>query len=365
MKQSNALAYLRQLCCLGLAKEIVIPEFLRAVCTVIPSGFNLFSGVNEQLMPAYCIGGFYSSELLELYPEVNRNFWTAEKLSRIANWLSLHPVIADSAIIDEKFYKTDMYNLLFRRFDVHHIATAPVVQNGKPAGMLSLTRPSSQKPFNSHEQTLCAWLTPYLAHAMQASGAEDVEYCDNGLSGMLIMDARGSILFISGSAKNLLFMARYPLIFMAADAQEDPVMAKLRQLCRNLEAIFQGKEAAPPCWSYANGLGRFIFRAYWLDKQNREPGGLIGVTIEHQEPLTLKLLRAMQPLPLSPTQKEVALMLAQGASSEKIGERLHIKMTTVKDHVGKIFTKLDIHHREELLPKLLALESSMPIMKVW
>jgi Bacterial regulatory proteins, luxR family len=47
----------------------------------------------------------------------------------------------------------------------------------------------------------------------------------------------------------------------------------------------------------------------------------------------------------------VALLLAQGVSSEKIGERLHIKYTTVKDHVRKIFDKLDIHQREELLAK--------------
>ena len=31
LKQSSAIAYLRQLCCSGLDKEIVIQEFLRAV----------------------------------------------------------------------------------------------------------------------------------------------------------------------------------------------------------------------------------------------------------------------------------------------------------------------------------------------
>jgi DNA-binding CsgD family transcriptional regulator len=50
--------------------------------------------------------------------------------------------------------------------------------------------------------------------------------------------------------------------------------------------------------------------------------------------------------------------LAQGVSYEKIGERLHIKLSTVKDHIGKTFTKLDIHHRKELLPKLLVLDGA-------
>ena len=88
------------------------------------------------------------------------------------------------------------------------------------------------------------------------------------------------------------------------------------------------------------------------------------MTVEHQEPIVLKILRALQNLPLSPTQKEVAVLLVQGFSNEKIGERLHIKLSTVKDHIGKIFTKLDIHRREELLPMLMALDSSEYIIKV-
>jgi hypothetical protein len=52
LKQSNAIAYLRQLCCLGLSKEVVIPEFLRAVRAVIPSDNNLFTGINEHHLPS-------------------------------------------------------------------------------------------------------------------------------------------------------------------------------------------------------------------------------------------------------------------------------------------------------------------------
>ena len=134
-------------------------------------------------------------------------------------------------------------------------------------------------------------------------------------------------------------------------------MAKLAHLCRNLDAVFRGQPATPPCWSFIGTNGRFIFRAYWLNRQNNEPGALVGMTIEHQEPVVLKILRAMKNLPLSPMQKEVALLLAQSVSSEKIGERLHIKPSTVKDHIGKIFGKLDIHQRDELLPSLLALDN--------
>jgi DNA-binding CsgD family transcriptional regulator len=134
------------------------------------------------------------------------------------------------------------------------------------------------------------------------------------------------------------------------------LLGMLKQICLNLAGIFLGKTAAPPVWSLTNGHGRFIFRAYGLEKSSHEPGGLISINIELQEPQILKIVRALQDSPLSPIQKEVAVLLAQGLSNEKIGERLHVKLTTVKAHIRKIFVKLDIDHREELLPKLLAMQ---------
>lgn len=174
------------------------------------------------------------------------------------------------------------------------------------------------------------------------------------------MNSQGQIEFMSTQAKTLLALVCHPTITTETHTEIE-LLAKLAQLCRNLNTIFHGKHADPPSWSYTNGRGRFIFRAYWLNRESTEPSGFIGMTIEHQEPLTLKLLRAMQKLPLPPMQKQVALMVAQGFSNEKISEQMHIKLSTVKDHLSKIFTTLDINHREELLPKLLALEKSQAI----
>ncbi|WP_394754128.1 helix-turn-helix transcriptional regulator [Crenothrix sp.] len=195
-------------------------------------------------------------------------------------------------------------------------------------------------------------LLPYISHALQAPDDHNIQYSKTGASGLILMNTQGKIEFMCPEAKNLLALACHPVLTVKAPTGEAAVLQKLTQLCTNLDAIFQGKVAAPPCWSYNNGRGRFIFRAYWLNRQNNEPGHLIGMTIEHHEPVELKVLRALQPMSLSPTQNQVAVLLAQGLSNEQIGTDMHIKLTTVKDHVGKIFKKLDIHSREELLPKL-------------
>ena len=85
MKQSNAIAYLRQLCCSGLGKEIVIPEFLRAVKAVLPSGSNTFSEVSERLNPTYHMLELVVTDLDEQTPLVIANFFTPERLSRGAD----------------------------------------------------------------------------------------------------------------------------------------------------------------------------------------------------------------------------------------------------------------------------------------
>ncbi len=363
-KHSHSIAYLRQLCCSGLCKELLIPEFLRVIQSVLPSGSNTFSGIDERFKPSYHILEFVVTDLDEQTPLVIANFFTPERLRRGADCFRQHQVCTDMMVLDESFYQSDMYNLVFRRFDQHHVLNAPVMQSGKPVGMISLHRPRQHKPFDSREQALFMQLLPYLAHALSAPDDKEIQYSENGSSGLMILDSQGTLLFLSPEAKKLLALACRPILSLAAGNQESELLEKLKQLCRNLEAIFRGQQGPPPSWSHTSTNGRFLFHAYWLDSQNKEPGNLIGITIKHLEPVILRLLRAVQNLPISPAQKGVALLVAQGFSSDKIGERLHIKLNTVKDHISNIFTKLDINHREELLPFLLALDSSIAASKV-
>lgn len=60
----------------------------------------------------------------------------------------------------------------------------------------------------------------------------------------------------------------------------------------------------------------------------------------------------MQSLPLSAKQKEVCLLLTEGASYQTLAERLGVRPNTVIDHVRKIYDKLDVRSHRELLSKL-------------
>lgn len=48
---------------------------------------------------------------------------------------------------------------------------------------------------------------------------------------------------------------------------------------------------------------------------------------------------------LTPKEKEVALLVAQGLSNKEIGEELHVGETTIKSHLSSIYAKLDVKDR--------------------
>lgn len=356
LKQAKSIAYLRQLCCSGLDRELVIQEFLTAVKSVIPSDANAFINVEKQFAPNDFITDFNPGNQAE-FLDIMAAYWTPGRIIKFASWFMHHPVFTDPKILDEKYYSSDLYHYGLKNYGLHHLLNTQVMHVGKPIGMMSLGRPQNSANFNEYEQAVLVRLMPYVAHAMTAQQPpKDIVYCEQGTNGMMVMTTHGTILYQSQSAKKLLNLASNPVININAAERKAALIARLTQLCHNLDTIFRGEEAAPPSWCFVNGLGRFIFRACWLNTQAYDSNDLIGLMIEHQEPLLLKILRALEQLPLSPIQKEVATLMAQGASNENICQQLHIKLTTAKDHIRKIFIRLDIENREQLLPKLMACE---------
>ncbi len=82
-------------------------------------------------------------------------------------------------------------------------------------------------------------------------------------------------------------------------------------------------------------LGEYFFRNYSKDD---------GVSID---PASIK-----EKFELSDRELEVLVLLVEGCSNQKLGERLHISVNTVKSHINKIYKKLDVSNRLQLYKKL-------------
>ncbi|MCB1826426.1 MAG: hypothetical protein KDJ54_18350 [Candidatus Competibacteraceae bacterium] len=365
MKRAKALASLRQLCCLGLNWEILIPELLRALHAFIPSENNVFNGLNEHLLPTFVIPEIVIPEVMEIIKNEWDRLYVKPFHARVLDWYNHHRVMTDVRILDEQFYRSDFYHLVFRPYNQHFRIQAILRNNGAMVGGISLARSQHQQPFDAEDIQQLRRLLPYVEHGLRARNEPVVDYVDSGQTGLVILTRNGSVVHLSDSARHLLFLATYGAVPVGQEHVSLAVTVPpvLRQLCANLDGIFQGWDAPPPSFSHTNGSGRFVFRAYWLQPPTVHAGldtagysptddGLIGVLIEHQEPLRLQLYRNLQGWRLSPREQEVGLALAEGLSQAAIATRLNVSVQTVVTYVRRLYAKLEVHNRAELLDKL-------------
>lgn len=223
----------------------------------------------------------------------------------------------------------------------------------------------STSTFDAEDIQQLRRLLPYLEHGLRARGGAVTDYVDSGQTGLVILTRNGSVVYLSDAARSLLFLATYGTFPVGQGHSGPPVAVPpvLQQLCANLDGIFQGWDAPPPSFTHTNARGRFVFRAYWLQPPAVHPGpdalghppaddGLIGVLIEHQELLRLQLYRNLQGWRLSPREQEVGLALAEGLSQTAIATRLNVSVQTVITYVRRLYAKLEVHNRAELLDKL-------------
>ena len=176
---------------------------------------------------------------------------------------------------------------------------------------------------------------------------------DGGESAVVVLNRRGEIEHESAEGRHLLLLAAHPRVAPGAvDWRGDSVVPQvLVNLLERIDAIDAGRAALPPAIELQNPWGKFVLRAYPMQSTGTA-GGPVIVVIERHVPLKLKLLNAMQFLPLSARQKEVCLLLSEGSGYQSLAERLGVTPNTIVDHVRKIYDKLDVRNHHELFSKL-------------
>lgn len=370
MKQAKTQAYIRQLCCLGLGDDVLILELLRALHDLIPSENNAFAKIDAKMAPTHVFLEYFVPEAMDAFiNEQERVF--SPVVAGMVKWYSHCRVAPDLAVLLDRPYQSDFYHLILRPCNQHHVMQAVLRHNGIPIGSINLFRTQNQRPFSANDRQQLERLLPYVEHGMQARGEVNGDYVDSGQAGMIILTRAGTVVHFSELARTLLLQATHGALVVVGRGlftYEAALSFALRQICGNLGQIFQGQDTPPPVFSHTNSSGRFVFRAYGLQpptatldlgdatRQYASGDGLIGITIERQEPLRLKFLRGLQGWRLSVREQDVCLALADHLSQPVIAAQLGVSAQTVVTYVRRIYEKLEVHNREELLKKLLSLQ---------
>ena len=363
MKQTTVRARIRQLCCLGLPGELLVPSLLPALRELVPSdsaGFfwvdsrgdmtNLYA---ERLLPP---------EVMSLYFE---RFYdgrgSAFRHAFLERARAPEGVVATTAEGD--FTRTAYYNEILRKLDAHHVLYGIVRDQGAALGQVSLYRASDAPPFSARERADLTSVVRYISHGVAAGTGSAISgagsYQDTDDEAMLVLEG-GAIRHASEKARRLLLLATTSEINAASlgAAVNERAAQALRQVCERLQAVGRGDDSAPPAITLESKWGRYVMRAYWLD-DDRSARAPIGVRIQRQEPMILRFVQAMGRLPLSPQQREIALAIAQGKSTQEIADALGVSANTVAYHIKQLFLKLDVHDRAGAVARITSGDTSL------
>ena len=358
---ARAAARFRQLCCLGLDSEAVVPALLHELHALIPSFANTFYFLDEAGATTHIY--LENTEYLPLLPV----YWQVvhDRDDRKFKGLSFSdaartqygPHTFEMAVKADRaaYHRSDAYNLTERVVGYDNNFLRLVVRHGRRVlGGVRLWRSLGSGTWTPEEMRQLAALEPFFIHALTVHDGGATPLVESDAIGLIVASSEGKPIHFSTEGKRLLFLATHPR--NGPDTEFRPpgeLPARLIRLCQDLAGVFaEDRSAAAPTYYCRNIWGGFSFRAQWMEG-NDSQSGLIGITVTHREPLPVRLVHSVERLPLSRRQAEVCVLMASGYSHESIADRLGISRHTANEHGRWIYNKLDVHSRAELVNKLL------------
>jgi DNA-binding CsgD family transcriptional regulator len=366
MAKSNATraeARFRQLCCLGVGGEAVMPALIDELRILIPSVSSTFFFADQhgELANVYDDSPD-SPTMIQVYLEEFHN--RPDRL--LPGFAFTESMRTQFGVLDcesahrmdlPAFRRSEFYNVFYRKHGWDSFMRAIVREPGRALGLgrLTLHRAPGEGPFSAEEKWRVAALLPFLAQALAGPFEGETSLTTSDRVGMIIADADGRMIHSSEMGRRLLYFATRPRATPGVTFGRQSVLPMpLARLCKNLHRVFaDDRAAAPPTCHVRNVWGGFTFRAHWLDGGDRA-SGLVCISVAHEEPVPVALVRRIKELPLSRRQAEVCFLLANGASYEQIADRLGISRHTAIAHGRWIYDKLDVHNRTELIGRLLS-----------
>jgi DNA-binding CsgD family transcriptional regulator len=364
MKQTSLRAQIRQLCCLGLPAETLMPRLLPLIRQLVPAdsaGFfwvdsagdmhNLYA---ERMLPSEHMRLYF-----ERFYDSDEHPFRREFLARVESGVDVASSSADASL-----QRTAYYNEILRELDAHHVMYGVVRDHGSALGQISLYRPKKASEFDAKARTDLASILHYVAHAVAARNGVAIELAIGAASGddaigsqqvdtddeaVVITRTDGKMIHASDQARRLLVQAVdgafAPGRLRAADEAVTGLIVRLAGMLRDAES-------RPPQLAVQTRWGRLQLRAYHLG-DGFSADAPIAIRISRQEPMLLKFAEALRGLGMPPQQQDIALRMAQGKSNQEIAQEMGLSPNTVAYHIKQIFSKLNAHGRAETISRIL------------
>ena len=226
---------------------------------------------------------------------------------------------------------------------------AVLLVDGACWGVLCLHREKAVAVFTPAERAFLARVAPHIAVGLRTGltiGTVATWDHHDG-PGLVLLNDDLSIIALSPAAEPLMDELRD--VTEAIDTIPPPITAVAARL-RELEAGNTGTGGhLPPRARVRTRKGDWV-----SVHATRMTGGdvpQIAVILDRAQPTEIAPL-IVQSYGLSPREREITRLIAQGFSTAEIAETCHIRGETVQDHCKSIFDKMGVRSRRDLVAQL-------------
>jgi len=251
---------------------------------------------------------------------------------------------------------SDYFREVMQPLDAYHVLYAVLKDGNRPFAQLSFYRGRADRAFDASNAETLRSLLRYISIGLSC----DVSAGTDADSSVVVEEALGIVKpdgrvasAPDGWSRMLRLASLSEVSPRNATKESQHTEAFLRRLCDTLTPA-AGKLSTNE-FVHQTPWGRFAIRAFRLSDHDGRRADQVGILIKRSELHAVSLVRGTGGVRLSPQQREVALLLAQGKSNREIAETLSLSINTTNYHVKQVFAKLDVNERTAVSGKLLKL----------
>jgi len=220
-------------------------------------------------------------------------------------------------------------------------------------GTADLARDAGARPFGTTEIALVRRAAPHVAAGLRAAALRtEAARPEPGPSapGVLVLDRDGRVIRSTGAAEQLLADLE-PLAPGWREAAPLAVRMVAGRLRRVLGPDADGDAGQLPRLRVRGRSGRWITLHGSLTEPAPDRPAEVVVVVEPARPEELAWL-GPGAYGLTPREREIAALVARGASTDRIAATLHISTWTVQNHLSNVFDKVGVRNRPAMVRKL-------------
>ena len=355
-------AFIRKLCSLPLSAQGTAQCVLPALRALIPAHSGAVFWVDDK----YEIANLYAERMLSPvtmsayyerhYRAARRGFGAAFR-QRAAQADPVSAATFSAAERDSEYFRDVMQPL-----DAYHVLYGILAERQKPFAQLSLYRGRGDAPFEREDAATLRGLLRYVADGLAPRrSTQNVDPIWITVEEHLgIVAPEGTILSAPDPWMRLLRLATLSEVSPRGAVDEGPaIRAFVARLNEQMRA--RARQSLPPQSTHETPWGRFSIRGFAIADAHGHPDGRTALLIRREEPRTVALVRGTGHSTLSPQQREVALLIAEGRSNPEVATELGLSLNTASYHVKEVFRRLGVRERGAVAERLLELSRAQEV----